>query len=89
MISRLLKVWPSSEHHQLNAKALLCMLMRARTTGAGITANGIYRGEDLCEESWHSSRLYGCAWSEGRASDHALEHEADIAKVKVCWAMQI
>lgn len=73
----------ASGHHQVDAKAPLFIPLRGRTTGAGISANGIYAvvgsyaraaGIEVAGLGVHGLRA--------TAATNALEHEADIAKVQ-------
>lgn len=73
-----------SGHHLVDAKAPLFLPLRGRSTGAGISANGIYAvvghyakvaGIEVAGLGVHGLRA--------TAATNALEHEADIAKVQV------
>lgn len=73
----------ASGHHQLAPKSPLFLPLRGRSTGAGISANGIYgvvgsyakaAGIDVAGLGVHGLRA--------TAATNALEHEADIAKVQ-------
>lgn len=72
-----------SGHHQLDSKAPLFLPLRGQSTGAGISANGIYTlvghyakiaGIEVAGLGVHGLRA--------TAATNALEHEADIAKVQ-------
>lgn len=73
-----------SGHQLVDAKAPLFVPLRGRSTGAGISANGIYTvvghyakvaGIEVAGLGVHGLRA--------TAATNALEHEADIAKVQV------
>jgi len=73
----------ASEHHQLDSKAPLFLPLRGRSTGAGISADGIYAlvgkyakavGIEVAGLGVHGLRA--------TAATNALDHEADIAKVQ-------
>ena len=73
-----------SGHHLVDPKAPLFIPLRGRSTGAGISANGIYAvvghyakvaGIEVAGLGVHGLRA--------TAATNALEHEADIAKVQV------
>jgi site-specific recombinase XerD len=73
-----------SGHHLLDPKAPLFLPLRGRSTGAGMSANGIYAmvgsyaksaGIDVAGLGVHGLRA--------TAATNALEHEANIAKVQI------
>ncbi|MGP5424742.1 tyrosine-type recombinase/integrase [Pseudomonas helleri] len=73
----------ASGHHQVDAKSPLFIPLRGRSTGLGISANGIYSvvgsyakavGIEVAGLGVHGLRA--------TAATNALEHEADIAKVQ-------
>lgn len=74
----------TSGHHQLDSQAPLFRPLRGRSTGAGISANGIYTVVG------HYAKLAGIEVAglgvhglRATAATNALEHEADIAKVQM------
>ncbi|MCS3471749.1 site-specific recombinase XerD [Pseudomonas sp. JUb42] len=79
-----------SRHQLVEAKAPLFVPLRGRSTGAGISANGIYTvvghyakvaGIEVAGLGVHGLRA--------TAATNALENDADIAKVQgVAWACQ-
>lgn len=73
----------ASGHHQVDAKAPLFIPLRGRSTGLGISANGIYSvvGSYAKAAGIEVSGL-GVHGLRATAATNALEHEADIAKVQ-------
>jgi site-specific recombinase XerD len=74
----------ASEHHQLDSKAPLFLPLRGRSTGTGISADGIYAlvGKYAKAAGIEVAGL-GVHGLRATAATNALEHEADIAKVQV------
>lgn len=73
----------ASGHHQVDAKSPLFIPLRGKSTGLGLSANGIYSvvgnyakavGIEVAGLGVHGLRA--------TAATNALEHEADIAKVQ-------
>lgn len=71
-------------HHLVDAKAPLFLPLRGRSTGTGITANGIYTlvGQYAKAAGINVARL-GVHGLRATAATNALEHEADIDKVQI------
>lgn len=74
----------ASEHHQLDSKAPLFLPLRGRSTGTGISADGIYAlvGKYAKAAGIEVAGL-GVHGLRATAATNALDHEADIAKVQV------
>lgn len=72
-----------SGHHQDDVQAPLFVPLRGRSTGTGITANGIYAmvGSYAKAAGINVAGL-GVHGLRATAATNALEHEADIAKVQ-------
>jgi site-specific recombinase XerD len=72
-----------SGHHLVDVKAPLFVPLRGRSTGTGITANGIYAmvGSYAKVAGINVAGL-GVHGLRATAATNALEHEADIAKVQ-------
>lgn len=72
-----------SGHHQGDAQAPLFVPLRGRSTGTGITSNGIYAmvGSYAKAAGINVAGL-GVHGLRATAATNALEHEADIAKVQ-------
>lgn len=72
-----------SGHHLVDAEAPLFVPLRGRSTGVGISANGIYAmvGSYLKAVGIEVAGL-GVHGLRATAATNALEHEADIAKVQ-------
>jgi site-specific recombinase XerD len=72
-----------SGHHLVNGQAPLFVPLRGRSTGAGVTANGIYTlvGHYAKRADIEVAGL-GVHGLRATAATNALEHEADIAKVQ-------
>jgi len=73
----------ASGHHQVDPKAPLFLPLRGRSTGAGISANGLYAlvGQ-YAEAAGIEVAGLGVHGLRATAATNALEHEADIAKVQ-------
>jgi len=73
----------ASAHHQVDGQAPLFLPLRGRSTGAGITANGIYGVVGhYAEKAGIEVAGLGVHGLRATAATNALEHEADIAKVQ-------
>jgi site-specific recombinase XerD len=73
----------ASGRHQVNAKAPLFVPLRGRSTGAGISANGIYGAVgSYAKAAGIEVAGLGVHGLRATAATNALEHEADIAKVQ-------
>jgi len=72
-----------SNHHLLDQQAPLFLPLRGRSTGAGITANGIYAlVGTYAKRAGIKVVGLGVHGLRATAATNALEHEADIAKVQ-------
>ncbi|MBN3471724.1 tyrosine-type recombinase/integrase [Pseudomonas savastanoi pv. phaseolicola] len=73
-----------SEHHLADRKVPLFISLRGKSTGAGVSANGIYTVvEAYAKKAGIEVAGLGVHGLRATAATNALEHEADIAKVQV------
>ncbi|NAT57416.1 tyrosine-type recombinase/integrase [Pseudomonas syringae] len=73
-----------SGHHLDDKKAPLFISLRGKSTGAGVSANGIYTVvEAYAKKAGIEVAGLGVHGLRATAATNALEHEADIAKVQV------
>lgn len=73
-----------SGHHLVEPQGPLFVPLRGRSTGAGITANGIYALVGVyAKRAGIEVAGLGVHGLRATAATNALEHEADIAKVQV------
>ncbi|KPB50660.1 Phage integrase family site specific recombinase [Pseudomonas coronafaciens pv. oryzae] len=73
-----------SGHHSDDNKVPLFISLRGKSTGAGVSANGIYTVVEACaKKAGIEVAGLGVHGLRATAATNALQHEADIAKVQV------